>query len=89
MKAEFSATGPPGNSHTTSLCVCDRTQGIRKFHSGGDGFEENGRFSAVWELQHEDLTKQRVLVEILGLSFTPYISSLDPPYPFRKFREKA
>ena len=41
------------------------------------------------ELQHEDLTKQRIQVEMLGLSFIPYISTLDPPYPFRKFREKA
>ena len=75
--------------HNICFCVCDRTQGIRKFHACGDGFEESGRFSVVRELQHEDLTKQRIRVEILGLSFTSYISTLDPPYPFRKVREKA
>lgn len=69
--------------------VIGQKGGIRRLHGG---FAESRGLCAVMELQDKALehvpAQQGILVEISELSFTPYISILDPLHLLRKFREK-
>lgn len=51
-----------------------------------EGFLWSGTFRTR-SVEHVP-AKQGILVEISGLSFTPYVSALNRLYPLRKYREK-
>lgn len=52
-----------------------------------EGFTQS-RSCRAGTLEHV-LAKQGVLLEVSEFSLTPYISTWDPLYPLRKFREKV
>ena len=54
----------------------------------GEGFLQSWSFR-IRALERVPANKQGVLLEISEFSLTPYISTRDPPYPLRKFREKV
>lgn len=69
--------------HNVSFVVGHR-KGVRKLHlhAGGGSFGDRGRLYVARDLQDRDRgctpAEQRPLVEISGLSLTPYVSISSP-----------